>query len=150
MSSESSSAADAQSAEPKSPVELIVKKLGPGKELIAIIIFFGGGVLWLVGYFETKAKVKELRCFAHESIWLTRSEILLRTTYEEESALADKVAFLDQRKKDGAILESENSDLKRYNRDLIDLKEKRKMARDRFNQAEKRLLDSECSIEDSK
>jgi hypothetical protein len=135
---------------PSTPVETVLKKLAPWKEMITIIVFFAGGALWLVGYFETKAKVKELRCFAHESIRLARSEVTLRTTYDEVSALSDKVADLEKKKLAASITESENFNLKRYSRDLTDLKEKRTTAQKKFDDAEARLLDSACSVEDSK
>jgi hypothetical protein len=33
------------------------------KELIAILVFFLGGVLWMFGYFATKQQLTELRCW---------------------------------------------------------------------------------------
>ena len=38
------------------------------KELIAVLVFFLGGVLWMFGYFATKKQLTELRCWMHANV----------------------------------------------------------------------------------
>jgi hypothetical protein len=38
------------------------------KELIAILVFFLGGVLWMFGYFATKQQLTELRCWMRANV----------------------------------------------------------------------------------
>lgn len=129
-----------------SKIERLTKFLSPYKELIAILLFFAGGGVWVAGYFATKSQVKELRCFAREGITLARAEVTLRTTYEDLVQLGDKLAGLEKKKKDGTITDEEKTDLKRTSRDYSDLKEKRDLAKKKFEAAEAKLLDSECSM----
>lgn len=38
------------------------------KELLAVLIFFFGGALWIFGYFATKSQIKELYCIMNANV----------------------------------------------------------------------------------
>lgn len=125
----------------------LTKFLAPYKELITILMFFAGGAVWIVAFFATKSQLKELRCFARESVTVTRAELTLRTTFDDIVSVTDKVANLEQKKKDIKLTDAESLELRKSMRDLDDLKARREISRKRFEEAEKKLLDGKCSAE---
>ena len=46
----------------------ILKTLSEYRELLTVIIFFVGGVLWVFGYFATKDQLKEVKCLMNANM----------------------------------------------------------------------------------
>jgi hypothetical protein len=53
----------------------VVAFLRDFKELIAICLFFGGGAIWVVGYFATRTQLTELHCRTEKRLDLLGSGI---------------------------------------------------------------------------
>lgn len=133
-------------ASPQKPlVVAIVDALKPWKELIAILVFFGGGAAWIAGYFATKRQVDKLECFARESVTLARAETAMRYTFDEIVQKSMRIDQLEGKTKDSTATESDRLELKRLQRELKDLEERRKAASTKFESSEKSLTDGICS-----
>lgn len=57
--------------------------LGEYKELIAIIVFFVGGILWLYGFFATKREIKELKCLLNTNVSIIHNQMMNKFLLEE-------------------------------------------------------------------
>jgi hypothetical protein len=131
-----------------SAVQELVKILGPWKELITILLIFGGGFVWVLGYFATKQQVTELKCYARESVALARAETALKISFDELVQKTVQIEKLESRSRDPSFTESDRLDLKRFQREFKDLEERRKASQARFERAEKSLTDGVCPKED--
>ena len=70
------------------------------KELIAVLVFFLGGVLWMFGYFATKKQLTELRCWMHANVEFVQGRMdaanlsdLSVKNIEELTALSEKATL---------------------------------------------------------
>jgi len=135
------------SSDATSLVEQAVSWLKPWKELITILLFFGGGAVWVGGYFATKKQVERLECFAKESVTLARAETAMRYTFDELVQKSMRIDQLEGKLKDNSASESDRLELKRLQREHKDLEERRRAATSKFDAAEKTLNDGLCSKE---
>jgi hypothetical protein len=53
------------------------------KELIAIIVFFIGGISWLYGYFATKEQVKVMKCLMNTNIEYIQYQLQQKLAFDE-------------------------------------------------------------------
>lgn len=135
------------SAGASSLVDLVVSRVKPWKELITILVFFGGGAVWVGGYFATRKQVDRLECFAKESVALARAETAMRHTFDELVQKSMRIDQLEGKVKDNSASESDRFELKRLQREYKDLEERRKAATTKFDTAEKNLNDGLCARE---
>lgn len=117
----------------------IVKAIAPWKELAMIVVFFGGGALWIAGYFATKKQVDALECFAEESIVLARSEVSMRVTMDVMIQKDLRIEHLQSKARDTSLTEGETLELKRLLREIDDLKEARRATAQEIKRAETAL-----------
>jgi len=83
------------------PTKGLLDTLKDYKELIAILVFFLGGVLWMFGYFATKKQLTELRCLMLTNVEFIQgsmdvaslSDLSLKNS-EDLAALNDKTTTL--------------------------------------------------------
>jgi len=128
-------------------IGLLIEALKPWKEIITILVFFGGGTIWIAGYFATKRQLDDLRCYARESIAAARAETTLRTSFEDIIQKSHKVDILDTKSKESSLGESERIEKRRLEQEIKILEDKRKTASIAFDKAEKTLTDGVCSME---
>lgn len=69
--------------EVSTPIQRVLKVAGQYKEMIAIIVFFLGGLSWILGYFATKQQAKELHCTMQKNVDHLDSQMQLRF-YQDE------------------------------------------------------------------
>jgi hypothetical protein len=82
------------------PTKGLLDTLKDYKELIAILVFFLGGVLWMFGYFATKKQLTELRCLMLTNVEFIQgsmdvaslSDLSLKNS-EDLTALNDKTTL---------------------------------------------------------
>jgi hypothetical protein len=55
--------------------QTVLKTLGEYKELIAVIVFFITGCLWLFGYFATKQQLKTLQCLMNTNMAIIQGKM---------------------------------------------------------------------------
>jgi hypothetical protein len=51
-----------------SPIQRVARKLNEYKELLTVLVFFFGGLIWIYGFFATKEQVEETRCIMNANI----------------------------------------------------------------------------------
>jgi hypothetical protein len=132
------------------PLPALLKRLNEYKELIAIIAFVVGGVLWVFGYFVTKSQFAELKCFSKNSTIHNRELIKIR---DAESVILDRSSKYDElieKRRSTPLAEQEKRDMKRIELELEKTKSARKIAEERFNKAQARLEDNDCLGGDEK
>lgn len=122
-----------------SPVSGLVKALAPWRELATIAVFFGGGALWIAGYFATKKQVEALECFAEESIVLARSEASMRTNMDTMLQKDLRIEHLQSKIRDTPLTDVETVELKRLLREVEDIKETRRATAQEIKRAETAL-----------
>ena len=147
MPEDTKESSEQRAASSPRPVAALVELIKPWKELIAIIAFFGGGAIWVGGYFATKHQVDKLECFAIHSLTLARAETILGHTFDEIVQKSVRIDQLEGKVKDNLVTDSDRLELKRLQRELKDLEETRKAASNRFEASEKSLKEGLCPKE---
>jgi len=130
-----------------SGVPALVKALTPWKELIAVLIFFGAGVVWVASYFATRKQLDALECFARESVTLARAETSLRGTFDELIQRSVRIDSIEAHIRSGSATEADRIDSKRIHREVKDLEKRRDAASSKLEAAQKALDDGLCSKE---
>jgi hypothetical protein len=62
-------------ADDPSPIASFTKWIGEYKELISVLIFFAGGVLWAFAYFATKQQISELKCLMNANVNIVQGKM---------------------------------------------------------------------------
>jgi hypothetical protein len=83
---------------PRSKKSSFIKALGEYKEIITIIVFFLGGVLFAFGYFATKQQLTQIKCLLNANVDLIQSKMnssslsqIMVQNLEESGALDSKM-----------------------------------------------------------
>jgi hypothetical protein len=71
---------DAGEGKPSNP---FIDALNRYKELIAIIVFFIGGLSWLYGYFATKEQVRVMKCLMNTNIEFIQYQLQQKLAFDE-------------------------------------------------------------------
>lgn len=128
----------------------LLKVLEPWKELAAIAIFFGAGVVWIASYFATRKQLDAIECYARESVAVARSETSLRGTFDELIQKSLRIDTIEGRVRDGSSTEAERVESKRLQREVKDLERRRDAATTKLESAQKALDDGMCHKEATK
>lgn len=123
----------------------LVERVKPWRELVAIIGVVGGCAAWVGSYFATKQQVQKIECFATESVALARAESAMRFTFDELVQKSFRIDQLADVVRDGGGSDRDRLELKRLQREAVDLEERRRAASARYDQAEKALTDGLCA-----
>jgi len=145
MGSSRAAGARAQPTQTSVTLARVIATLNQYKELITLIVFFAGGATWLLGYFATKEQVKQLRCFATESLRLTKAQAQLRYTFDDIAAASRRVSEIQAKEKAGSLTLEETQERERLLVQLQDLKNERMLAKASYEAAEKKLMESACT-----
>jgi hypothetical protein len=65
------------------PSNRFMDALNRYKELIAIIVFFVGGISWLYGYFATKEQVRVMKCLLNTNIEFIQYQLQEKLAFDE-------------------------------------------------------------------
>lgn len=65
------------------PSNPFIDALNKYKELIAVIVFFIGGVSWLYGYFATKEQVSVMKCLMNANIEFVQYQLQQKLALDE-------------------------------------------------------------------
>jgi hypothetical protein len=114
-----------------SSFSVFVATLKEFKELIGIIIFFGAGLLWVGGYFATKAQLDELQCLTQAQIDLLRSEGDFDKIKADMLSISLQLDELSSKSKNGTLTAMENRQFHELSANLEDLKKTRAAAQER-------------------
>lgn len=86
-----------EAAEPNTQTPLVgdrkktwLERVKDFKELVAILIFFGGGGIWLYNYFATKDQLNQFRCLAMTHLDILRKEKKMERLMVELTELDEK------------------------------------------------------------
>jgi hypothetical protein len=93
------------------PKRTLLGLLGEYKELITVLVFFLGGVVWIFGYFATKKQLDELRCLFTANIDFVQGQMdsgnlsqMAVQNFQEVNPLLQKPALnLDEQTKLGRL-----------------------------------------------
>jgi hypothetical protein len=87
---------------PDEPFKAIVSRLNDVKEIIAIIVFFAGGFIWVVNYFATQDALEALDCFTRVNVRFLQANdnynFLQQQAKSARSELRDLRRLLDEAK----------------------------------------------------
>jgi hypothetical protein len=72
------------------------EKLKEYKEIIGIIIFFIGGILWILAYFATKEQINTLNCLLNRNIEVVQYQINQRILSDDMRVLEFDIVHLSQ------------------------------------------------------
>lgn len=126
------------------PVKVVLRYLSDYKELLAIVAFVVGGVLWVFGYFVTKSQFAELKCYAKNSIVTNREMIKIRDADEAIIEQSRKLDEIVDKQKTVVLNEQDRKEKVRLEQLVRKLEDGRKVAQEKFNRAQAKLEDSEC------
>ena len=143
MAARNSSAPNA-TPESAATVSALVKALTPWKELIAILIFFGTGVVWVTNYFATRKQLEALECFTKESVTLARAETSLLSTFDELIQRSRRIDSIEEKIRKGSATEADKVDSKRFQREVKDLEKRRDAAIAKIEAAQSSLNVKVC------
>ena len=97
-----------------------LQRLKEYKEFIAILVFFFGGVLWILGYFATKKQVDDLRCLLNANVDFIQGKIdaaslsqLLIQNLEQTNVIASKTTLTSEEIQKRIQLETGTKDISR-------------------------------------
>ncbi len=87
------------------------------KELIALVLFFAGGVTWLAGYFATKAQVEELRCLLLTNVGMVDSQMHSKIIGDELARMGRQLEDIGDKEKLGPLSDFDKEERKRLSLD---------------------------------
>jgi hypothetical protein len=112
------------------------------KEFITILVFFFGGVLWILGYFATKKQVDDVRCLLNANVDFIQGKIdaaslsqLLIQNYDQTKGITNKGVLTQDEKQKRAQLDTAAQEISR----------KLALAQDASTQALDKLRKGGCS-----
>lgn len=115
------------------------------KELISIALFFGAGVLWVGGYFATKAQLVEVRCLMQSQLDLLQSQTDLNVVKNEMVDVGTQIDELSSRQKNGPLSDVDKRRYHELNDHLDDLKLKRATAQKTTDDVQAKLKQAACT-----
>ena len=131
----------------ESPFHWLLKHLTKWQQIITILIFFGGSVLWVLGYFATKQQLKQFDCLSRANIALTRSEAAGRYVADDILRKSERIDRLTRQAKITKLSDADATELRRLQREIKDLEEKGRSASKDYQDAEKMLTGGKCTEE---
>jgi len=124
--------------------EALLKRLNEYKELLGLIVFIVGGMLWAFGYFATKSQFAELKCFSKNSIIVNRETVRLRDIDESVVEKSRRLEELVELQKLGNSTDKQKIERSRVERDLKKLEDSQKGLRESLSKAQSKLENSDC------
>ncbi|RWO49230.1 hypothetical protein [Mesorhizobium sp.] len=111
------------------------------KEVVAIVIFFVGGVIWLYAAFATKQYVAEVKCLLGATIERIDNEAQAKTFQAE---IIEHSIRLERMQSDGPTSPNIIGDLELIKQKIEDLKTKKSLADEVTKKASQRVINGEC------
>jgi hypothetical protein len=130
----------------KSLFARVLQALREFKELIGILVFFGVGVAWVIGYVATKSQLGELRCLMQSQIDLIKYQNDFNAARAEMIDVNTVLETLTKRQAANGNLDSlERQQFFDFSTRLEDLKKKRATAQEKSDHVRADLDHNACA-----